>query len=64
MRLQDFKRVTKYNYALFKISSQLKLCGENVTKEDMLEKHILHFLPRMCSCNSNIESVISENNLN
>ena len=27
-----------YNSALFKISSQLKLCGEKITDEDMLEK--------------------------
>ena len=38
LRLQDFKTVSKYNSALFRISSQLKLCGEKVTKEDMLEK--------------------------
>ena len=38
LRLQDFKIVSEYNYALFKISSQLKLCGENITEEDMLEK--------------------------
>ena len=36
--LQDFKSVSDYNLALFKISSQLKLCGEKVTEEDMLEK--------------------------
>ena len=38
LRLQDFKSVNEYNYALFKISSQLKLCGEKITDEDMLEK--------------------------
>jgi hypothetical protein len=38
LRLQDFKSVSEYNSALFKISSQLKLCGENVTDVDMLEK--------------------------
>ena len=37
LRLQDFKSVSEYNFALFKISSQLKLCGENITDEDMLE---------------------------
>ena len=36
MKLQDFKIVNEYNFALFKISSQLKLCGEKVTEEDML----------------------------
>ena len=38
LRLQDFKSVSEYNSALFKISSQLKLCGEKITDEDMLEK--------------------------
>ena len=38
LRLQDFKSVSKYNSALFKISSQLKLCGDNITEEDKLEK--------------------------
>jgi len=38
LRLQDFKSVSEYNSALFKISSQLKLCGEKVTDVDMLEK--------------------------
>ena len=38
LRLQDFKTVSEYNSALFKISSQLKFYGENITEEDMLEK--------------------------
>ncbi|XP_027099100.2 uncharacterized protein [Coffea arabica] len=38
LRLQDFKSVPEYNSAMFRITSQLKLCGENVTDEDMLEK--------------------------
>ena len=38
LRPQDFKSVTDYNSALFKISSQLKLCAEKITDEDMLEK--------------------------
>ena len=38
LSLQDFKSVHDYNSALFKISSQLKLCGEKVSDEDMLEK--------------------------
>ena len=38
LRLQDFKSVSEYNSAMFKITSQLKLCGENVTDKDMLEK--------------------------
>ena len=38
LRLQDFKTVSEYNSAVFKISSQLKLCGEKITDEDLLEK--------------------------
>ncbi|XP_031105306.1 uncharacterized protein LOC116010169 [Ipomoea triloba] len=38
LRLQDFKTVSEYNSAMFKISSQLLLCGEKITDEDMLEK--------------------------
>ena len=43
LRLQDFKSVSEYNSTLFKISSQLKLCGENITNEDMLEKTFTTF---------------------
>lgn len=38
LRLQDFKSVSEYNSAMFNITSQLNLCGENVTDNDMLEK--------------------------
>ncbi|KAM2946543.1 uncharacterized protein LOC126603717 [Malus sylvestris] len=38
LRIQDFKTVTEYNSAMFRITSQLKLCGETITEEDMLEK--------------------------
>ena len=43
LMLQDFKTVSEYNSALSKISSQLKLCGENITEEDMLEKTFTTF---------------------
>ncbi|XP_021736993.1 uncharacterized protein LOC110703497 [Chenopodium quinoa] len=36
--LQDFKSVSEYNSAMFKITSHLKLCGENITDAEMLEK--------------------------
>ena len=35
---QNYKTVSEYNSAMFPISSQLKLCGEQVTEEDKLEK--------------------------
>ncbi|XP_059654758.1 uncharacterized protein LOC132301534 [Cornus florida] len=38
LQLQDFKTVVEYNSALFKISSTLKLCGDTVTDELLLEK--------------------------
>ena len=43
LRLQDYKIVSEYNSAMFRISSQLKLCGEKVTDEDMLEKTFFYF---------------------
>jgi hypothetical protein len=43
--LQDFKSVAEYNSAPFKISSKLKLCGENITDEDMLERAFSTFHP-------------------
>ena len=38
LRLQDYKSESKYNFAMFKITSPLKLCGENIIDKDMLEK--------------------------
>ena len=35
LRLQDFKSVSEYNSAMFRITSQLKLCGQEITDEDM-----------------------------
>ena len=43
LRLQDFKIVSEYNSALFKISFQLKLCEEKIIEEDMLEKTFTTF---------------------
>ena len=37
-QLQDFKSFIQYNYALFKIVSQLKLCGVEITDAYLLEK--------------------------
>lgn len=38
LRLQDYKSISEYNSALFKIVSLLKLCGDKITEKDMLEK--------------------------
>ncbi|XP_070003199.1 uncharacterized protein [Nicotiana sylvestris] len=38
LRLQDFKSVSEYNSVMFRITSKLKLCGDNISDYDMLEK--------------------------
>ena len=38
LRLQDYKSVSEYNSAMFRITSLLLLCGEKVTDEEMLKK--------------------------
>ncbi|XP_048427301.1 uncharacterized protein LOC125471183 [Pyrus x bretschneideri] len=43
LRIQDFKSVAEYNFALFKITSQMKFCGDTITEEDMLEKNFNTF---------------------
>ncbi|XP_049381253.1 uncharacterized protein LOC125845763 [Solanum stenotomum] len=43
LRLQDFKTICEYNSAVYKITSQLKLCGEDIKDEDMLEKTLTTF---------------------
>lgn len=43
LRFQDFKKVSEYNSAIFKITSQLKLCGENISDADLLEKTLSTF---------------------
>ena len=43
LRLQDFKFVSEYNSAIFRISSQLQLCREKITDEHMLEKTLSTF---------------------
>ena len=35
---QDFKSINEYNSAMFKITSQLKLCGDTVSDVDMMKK--------------------------
>jgi hypothetical protein len=38
LRLQDFKSVGEYNSVMFRITSELKLCEEKITDENILEK--------------------------
>ena len=60
LRLQDYKSESKYNFAMFKITSPLKLCGENITDKDLLEKTNSTF-PVTCSFINNIVNVDSQN---
>ena len=46
LRFQDFESVDEYHFALSKIVYKLRLCGEVVTEEDLLEKIILTADPR------------------
>ncbi|XP_044478235.1 uncharacterized protein LOC123205349 [Mangifera indica] len=43
--LQDFKSVSEYNSAMFRIISRMRLCGEKITEENMLEKTFSTFHP-------------------
>ncbi|XP_049360473.1 uncharacterized protein LOC125825182 [Solanum verrucosum] len=43
LQLQDFKTVCEYNSDVYKITSQLKLCKENIKDEDVLEKTLTTF---------------------
>ncbi|KAM3381731.1 hypothetical protein P3S68_007304 [Capsicum galapagoense] len=43
LRFQDYKSVHEYNSSMFRISSQLKLCGETVNNNDMMEKTLSTF---------------------
>jgi hypothetical protein len=45
LRLQDFKSVNEYNSAIFKIVSRLRMCGEKITDDSMLEKTFSTFHP-------------------
>ena len=43
LRFQDYKIVIEYNSGVSRIISQLKLCGETIKDEDMLEKTLTTF---------------------
>ena len=43
LRFQDYKSVSDYNSAMFKITSELLLCGENITDFDMMERTLSTF---------------------
>ncbi|XP_019241428.1 PREDICTED: uncharacterized protein LOC109221398 [Nicotiana attenuata] len=43
LQLQDFKTVREYNFAVFRITFQLKLCGDVMNDEHLLEKTLTTF---------------------
>ena len=43
LRFKDFKLVSDYNSVMFKIVSRLKLCGEEISEEAMIEKTLSTF---------------------
>ncbi|KAM3201062.1 hypothetical protein P3L10_033425 [Capsicum annuum] len=43
LRFQDYKSIHEYNSSMFRISSQLKLCGETVNDDNMMEKTLSTF---------------------
>ncbi|XP_047250128.1 uncharacterized protein LOC124885908 [Capsicum annuum] len=43
LRFQDFKNVTEYNSAMFRIKLKFDLCGESMTDHDMIEKILSTF---------------------
>ncbi|KAI5318990.1 hypothetical protein L3X38_038698 [Prunus dulcis] len=43
LRFQDFKSVSEYNSAMHRITSLMRLCGENISEEDTLEKTLSTF---------------------
>ncbi|CAN6693208.1 unnamed protein product [Malus baccata var. baccata] len=57
LRIQDFKSMVEYNSVMFRISSQMKLCGETITEEDMLEKtfNTFHLIFVLLVAEQNIE---------
>ncbi|XP_027774329.1 uncharacterized protein LOC114078031 [Solanum pennellii] len=43
LQFQEYKIVIEYNSAVFRITFQLKLCGETIKDEDMLKKTLTTF---------------------
>ena len=60
LRLQDYKTVSEYNSAMFRISTQLKLCGKKLPMRICWKRFFLLFTHRICSCSSNIVKKYSQ----
>ena len=48
LRVMDFSNLTSYNNELHRIISKLRLCGERITEEDLIDKTITS-LPPACT---------------
>ena len=64
LRLQDLKSISDYNSILFKITSQLKLSGKDITEDQIIEKIFYTFMPQTLYYNNNIKSLISKGTQN
>ncbi|BBH02975.1 transposable element gene [Prunus dulcis] len=58
LRFQDYKSVSEYNSAMHRITSLMRLCGENISEEDMLEKNSEHFSCFKCPPSTNNELLL------
>ncbi|KAI5353592.1 hypothetical protein L3X38_006486 [Prunus dulcis] len=56
LRFQDFKTVSEYNSPMHRITSLMRLCGENISEEDMLEKNSEHFSCFKCPPSAAIQT--------
>lgn len=44
--------------AMFRVTSQLEVCGDNITNEEMIENHTNIFTHQICSCNYIVKKVL------
>ena len=52
--MKDFKFIHEYNFVMFRITSQLKLCGDTINDVDMMEKNVIHISCLECAFTSTI----------
>ncbi|KAK1430133.1 hypothetical protein QVD17_12672 [Tagetes erecta] len=61
LRLQDFKSISEYNSAMFRITSQLICVGKILLIRKCWKKHSPPFTPQICCYNSNIVKRVLKN---
>nr|XP_043616421.1 uncharacterized protein LOC122588381 [Erigeron canadensis] len=64
LRLQDFKSISEYNSLMFRILSQMNLCGADILMRICWKKHFPPFMPQTLSCNNNIVKRVLPNIVN